>query len=57
MTQCNHQKDINRNQGSWVEEKAGDRVRIICRYCGKFYGYKPTRKDKACNPRTSSGEQ
>ena len=57
---CDHQKDLygclGQLLGSWVEEKACDRVRIICRHCGKFYGYKPTRKEKACQT-SSSNEQ
>ena len=59
IEQCDHQKDLYRGgklQGSWIEERAGNRKQIVCRHCGKFYGYLPMRKDKACELTTTSDE-
>lgn len=25
--------------GSWVEQKHGNSRRVVCMYCGRFYGY------------------
>jgi len=56
---CDHQKYLYHDGkllGSWVEENVSGRVRIVCRHCGKFYGYKPTVKDKPCKATTTSNE-
>lgn len=42
-TGCNHtlhiQDDMGQPQGSWVEERTRDGVRVVCGNCGRFYGY------------------
>jgi hypothetical protein len=32
--------------GSWVDEQVGNRVRVVCGVCGKFYGYRRTNHDR-----------
>jgi hypothetical protein len=45
---CNHTPQLHcdkgHRQGSWIDQEVYDpqfgiRVRVICRVCGKFYGY------------------
>jgi hypothetical protein len=28
--------------GSWIDEPDGNHIRVVCRVCGKFYGYRGT---------------
>lgn len=42
---CNHTMHLTGSNGkpigSWTEEISSGQVCVLCRYCGKFYGYKP----------------
>ena len=43
---CHHVKNLvdehgNLEPGSYVAEPVHGRFRVICRYCGRFYGYFP----------------
>jgi hypothetical protein len=41
---CNHTLHLTdkagKPQGTWIEERIEKRVRVICRVCGRFYGYR-----------------
>ncbi len=42
--------------GSWVDEKVGDLIRVVCRGCGRFYGYRRSATAKqAPSGRSRSG--
>ncbi len=36
--------DRGRLLGSWMKKKKGRQVRIVCAVCGRFFGYRETRK-------------
>ncbi len=38
--ECNHGMHLDSPGNTWVDEQAGSRVRVVCKHCGKFYGYK-----------------
>ena len=44
-SECNHTLYLadadGRPQGSWVDQRVGNLVRVVCGVCGKFYGYRP----------------
>ena len=51
LTSCDHTlHTVNadgQRPGSWIDEQVGTRWRVICPYCGRFYGhhtpdYQPT---------------
>jgi hypothetical protein len=41
---CDHTLHLadkaGQRQGTWIDEPVGNRVRVICRVCGRFYGYR-----------------
>ena len=48
--QCDHTLHLTDQHGnpcgSWVDEQVGSRVRVVCRVCGRFYGYRPSKRDR-----------
>src|SRR5437667_113694 len=40
---CHHTLHLTdqsgQRHGTWINERVGNRVRAICRLCGRFYGY------------------
>ena len=47
---CDHTthlyNDRGEPMGSWVEQEVGNRVRVICGSCGRFYGWICEYRDK-----------
>ncbi len=43
MNECEHNIEAidreGRTTGSWTIEQSGKAQRVVCRVCGKFYGY------------------
>jgi len=49
---CNHTLDCHDPKGTWVDEAVGNRVRVICGECGKFYGYRRPGSEERCSSTT-----
>lgn len=49
ISRCNHTLYHRTNdgllQGTWMEEHGQYGTRVVCRSCGKFYGYMPLDND------------
>lgn len=44
VNHCNHtlypRNGAGESLGSWIEQRTASGVRVVCRYCQKFYGYR-----------------
>lgn len=48
VSRCDHtlhlKDSAGKPLGSWVEQRTASGIRVVCRYCQKFYGYRTTRR-------------
>ena len=42
----NHVRQADRAGHDWRLQRVGKRVRVVCRECGRFYGYLPANLGK-----------
>lgn len=47
---CRHTVHLTDQRGqrcvSRMDETVGNRVRVVCRVCGKFCGYRPSKRER-----------